>query len=172
MDTWLIWALVLFFVGLLVTAAEVILPSGGVLALLAVGCLIGSLGCAYQLSGWAAFALLLIEGVCVPLVVVLAFKVLPKTSIGRQLILAPPAEEAKDNPQVGAPPPWGQNRYADLLHKEGVVVAALRPSGTAEIEGRRVSVISDGQVISDGARVRVVSVEGNRVVVEAVEKPA
>lgn len=170
MDTWLIWALVLFVVGLLVTAAEVILPSGGILALVAVGCLLGSLGCAYQLSGWAAFALLLIEGVCVPLVVVLAFKLLPKTSIGRELILAPPADEAKNNPQPGAPPPQTLNAYADLLHKEGVVVATLRPSGTAEFEGRRVSVVSDGQVIPDGARVRVVLVEGSRVVVEAVEK--
>ena len=53
--------------------------------------------------------------------------------------------------------------------RERVVVAPLRPSGTVEIEGRRVSVVSDGQLLDKGRRVRVVLVEGSRVVVEAVD---
>jgi membrane-bound ClpP family serine protease len=169
MDTWLIWALALFLAGLLVTLAEVVLPSGGMLGLVAVACLIGSLGCAYQLSGWAAIGLLLVEGVCVPVVIVMAFKVLPKTSVGRQLFPEPPGE-SKSNPASETPPPWVENKDAALLHQEGIVVAPLRPSGTAEIGGQRRSVISDGQLISQGTRVRVVLVEGNRIVVEPVEK--
>jgi membrane-bound ClpP family serine protease len=169
MEVWLIWALVLFAAGLIVTLAEVILPSGGLLALVAGGCLIGSLACAYQLSGWAAITLLLIEGVCVPVVIILAFKVLPKTSVGKNLMLGPPSDESRSGPSPAMPPAWAENEYAALLHKEGVVVAPLRPSGTAEIDGRRLSVISDGQLIPQGSRVRVTLVEGNRIVVERVE---
>jgi membrane-bound serine protease (ClpP class) len=168
METWLIWALVLFAAGLIITLAEVILPSGGVLALTAIGCLLGSLACAYQLSGWAAVALLLIEGFCVPVVIILAFKVLPKTSVGKNLMLEPPPDESQSKPSTAMQPPWTENEYAALLRKEGVVVAPLRPSGTAEIDGKRFSVISDGQLIPQGSRVRVILVEGNRIVVERV----
>ena len=59
--------------------------------------------------------------------------------------------------------------FANLLQREGVVVTALRPSGTAEIDGRRISVVSNGEVIENDCRVRVVLVEGARVVVEAVD---
>jgi len=168
MDTWLIWALVLFVAGLLITAAEVILPSGGMLALVALACLAGSLACAYQLSGAAALVLLVIEGICVPLVIVAAFKLLPRTSLGRQLILSPPEAKTGEKPGVTTTLPGTQSKYDGLLHKEGVIVAALRPSGTAEFDGMRVSVISDGQVVPEGTRVRVVLVEGSRVLVEPV----
>jgi membrane-bound serine protease (ClpP class) len=167
MDTWLIWALALFLAGLIVTLAEVVLPSGGMLALVAVACLVGSLACAYQLSGWAAIGLLLVEGICVPVVIVMAFKILPRTSIGRNLILEPPPDESPE-PASQAKQSWVENKYAVLLHKEGVAVSPLRPSGTAEIDGSRLSVITDGQLIPQGSRVRVILVEGNRIVVEAV----
>jgi membrane-bound ClpP family serine protease len=167
MDTWLIWALALFLAGLIVTLAEVVLPSGGMLALVAVMCLIGSIACAYQLSGWAAIGLLLVEGICIPVVIVMAFKVLPRTSIGKNLMLEPPPDESPE-PASQTKQPWDENRYALLLHKEGVAVSPLRPSGTAEIDGNRLSVITDGQLILQGSRVRVILVEGNRIVVEAV----
>ncbi len=169
MDTWLIWALVLFVAGLLITAAEVILPSAGMLAFAAFLCLLGSLACAYQLSGVAAAVLLVIEGVCVPLVIVIAFKLLPKTSLGRQLILSPPDEQTPSPSSNGAAVPGTIGKYDALLHREGVAITALHPSGTADIDGLRVSVVSDGQPIPEGARLRVVLVAGNRIVVEALE---
>ncbi|MBN2563355.1 MAG: hypothetical protein JXQ75_20735 [Phycisphaerae bacterium] len=168
MDTWLIWALVLFVAGLVITMVEVVLPSGGLLGLVALACLVGSLACAYQLSGWAAVILACVEGVCVPLVIVLAFKVLPKTSLGKQLILSPPAKADKDDSKGDHQQSKRDDAFEALLGKEGVVVAALRPSGTADFSGRRVSVVSNGESIAHGTHVRVVHVEGNRVVVESV----
>ncbi len=50
-----------------------------------------------------------------------------------------------------------------LIGKIGVAVTDLDPSGKAEIEGRRYSVVSDGQFIASGAQVRVVSNEGNLI---------
>jgi membrane-bound serine protease (ClpP class) len=46
-----------------------------------------------------------------------------------------------------------------------MVVATLRPAGIARIDGRRVDVVSRGEMIESGSPVRVLSVEGNRVVV-------
>lgn len=48
----------------------------------------------------------------------------------------------------------------------GVATTALRPSGTAEIEGRLVDVVADLGVIDPGTPIRVVRVEGFRVVVD------
>ncbi len=58
---------------------------------------------------------------------------------------------------------------AHLAGKRGVAQSLLRPSGTALIDGVRVSVITDGTFIAAGERVEVVSVKGSRVLVRAVE---
>lgn len=169
METWLVWSLVLFVVGLLVTAAEVVMPSGGLLSVVAFICYVGSLLCAYQLSGMAALILAAIEGVCIPIVIVAAFKVLPKTALGRQLILDPPG---KENPggtgDPGRSTPSVEGREEPLLGRQGVVVTMLRPSGTAEFDGRRLSVVSDGESVPVGTKVRIVWVEGGRIVVEPI----
>ncbi|MDR4496923.1 MAG: hypothetical protein MRK02_03215 [Candidatus Scalindua sp.] len=40
------------------------------------------------------------------------------------------------------------DRAQELLSAEGVAVTTLRPSGTASINGKRVDVISEGEMIS------------------------
>ena len=52
---------------------------------------------------------------------------------------------------------------------EGVSVTPLRPSGTAEFDGDRVDVVTLGELIAKDTRVKVIEVEGNRVVVKALE---
>ena len=41
----------------------------------------------------------------------------------------------------------------------------LRPSGTALIDGERLDVVSEGDFVEPGQKVRVVKVEGLRIVV-------
>jgi len=57
----------------------------------------------------------------------------------------------------------------ELLGKEGLTLSLLRPTGQAEIDGRRVDVITNGEFIPKGTRVKVVQVEGFRIVVERVK---
>lgn len=56
-----------------------------------------------------------------------------------------------------------------LLGREGVASTPLRPSGTGLIDGRRVNVAADGEFIEKDCRIKVVEVEGNRVVVRKTE---
>ena len=56
----------------------------------------------------------------------------------------------------------------DLLGQEGVALTNLRPAGMASFGDRRVDVVSMGQMIGKDARVKVVEVKGNRVVVRKV----
>lgn len=51
----------------------------------------------------------------------------------------------------------------------GRVVAELRPTGRAEIDGQIIDVITPGNLIALGQSIHVIEVHGNRIVVDAVE---
>jgi membrane-bound ClpP family serine protease len=53
-----------------------------------------------------------------------------------------------------------------FLDKEGTAITVLRPSGTVDFDGVRVDVVSEGSFIPAGKRVRVIKVEGRRIVVK------
>ena len=56
----------------------------------------------------------------------------------------------------------------DFLHCTGVAHTRLRPSGVAIINGQRVDVVTEGGLIERGAAVKVVAVEGARIVVREI----
>ena len=58
---------------------------------------------------------------------------------------------------------------ADMLGQEGVALTSLRLSGTVRLGDRRVDVISDGDFIDKGDRVRVVAVHSGQVYVSRIE---
>jgi membrane-bound ClpP family serine protease len=58
-----------------------------------------------------------------------------------------------------------ENDLNYLIGKTGVTRTALRPAGIAEFEGVKLNVVSDGEFIAQGKRIRVLSVAGNRIVV-------
>lgn len=56
-----------------------------------------------------------------------------------------------------------------LVNQTGETITALRPSGKAMIQGRRCDVVSEGAFIDAGKMVKVIAVEGLRVVVRPLE---
>jgi len=60
----------------------------------------------------------------------------------------------------------------ELLNQTGVAYTQLRPSGTALIKDKRVDVVTEGALIPRGTPVRVVAIEGMRVVVRALDNEA
>jgi membrane-bound serine protease (ClpP class) len=59
----------------------------------------------------------------------------------------------------------------ELLHQAGVAFTQLRPSGTAIINGKRVDVVTEGALIEKGTPLKVIALEGMRVVVRALPQP-
>ena len=57
-----------------------------------------------------------------------------------------------------------------LVGRTGKTVTDLRPAVTAWIEGRPVDVVAEGVFLKKGEMVRVIAVEGMRVVVRRVEE--
>ncbi len=56
----------------------------------------------------------------------------------------------------------------ELLNRTGTALTNLRPAGTARIGDQRVDVVTEGDLIPRGTAVKVVAVEGFRIVVRAV----
>lgn len=64
----------------------------------------------------------------------------------------------------------GTADYTSLIGEEGKSVSMLRPSGIAEIAGNRYDVVAQGEFIAPNKDVKVVSVEGVRIVVKEITK--
>jgi membrane-bound serine protease (ClpP class) len=60
----------------------------------------------------------------------------------------------------------------ELLNETGTALTPLRPSGTAVINGRRVDVVTEGAMIDRNTPIKVVAIEGMRVVVRALPEPS
>ncbi|AZR73163.1 peptidase S14 [Anoxybacter fermentans] len=55
-----------------------------------------------------------------------------------------------------------------LIDKEGEALTPLHPAGTALIDGERVDVISQSSYIPKGSRIKVIKVEGTKVIVREI----
>jgi membrane-bound serine protease (ClpP class) len=55
------------------------------------------------------------------------------------------------------------------MGKCGVAITVLRPSGIAEFDGERLNVVSQGDFIGKDAAVKVIAIEGGRIVVAPVK---
>ena len=168
-------AIILFVAGVFLGVAEIFIPSAGVLVVLSIGAFIGSIACAFKVSPLWGIITVLAAPLIMLVVVIKGFKIFPRTFIGRRMILARP-DEPEDAPPApapegDAPASTGPGAEADgeLVGQEGVARTDLRPSGSAQIGQRRYNVVSEGDFISPGTKVRVIEVRGNRIVVEAVE---
>lgn len=151
------FVLLIAVVGLALLVAEVALVSFGALSVASGIALISAVFLAFQESQAFGIAMLVGEAIAAPLVLTYAFRLLPKTRLGRAILLEAPAP--------GATPAASDPGIAPLLHKHGVTLSALRPAGFARIEGQRIDVVTRGEMLEEGCPVRVVDVSGNRVVV-------
>lgn len=147
--------LLLLIVGLALLVAEVMLVSFGVILALAGVALLSAVFVAFQSSVTFGAIIVGTEAVLTPLVLMASFKLLPKTKLGKELILAGTAgTAAAADPALSA-----------LLRKEGVTLTPLRPAGYARIDGRKIDVTTRGEMLDADVAIVVLDVSANRVVV-------
>lgn len=59
--------------------------------------------------------------------------------------------------------------YDNLLGLEGITETLFRPSGNIIIDGKKYDAITEGEFINKGAKIKVILVEGNKIVVKEVK---
>jgi len=94
------------------------------------------------------------------ILILLVAKFLPKSKSFNRLVLA--EEENADKGFVSYP------SAKELIGAEGIALTDLRPAGSAEINNQRYDVVADWQYIERGKKVKVIRVEGIKVVVTQI----
>jgi len=151
-------ATALLVAGVLCVVAEVFFPSLGILALFAVLSLAGSVVFGFREStelGWTFLVASVGGGLGSAL---MAFKIFPRTRIGKRMIV--------DGPTFSSDPAATDPEIRGLLGRTGRAMSVLRPSGVAEVDGRRIDCVADGELLEPGTPIVVTALDGNRVVVK------
>ena len=148
----------LVFAGAILMALEIFVP-GGVAGLIGALMILAAAFYAVTAVGGVLGVSLAVLAVLVGCALLfLVVRLFPSSFFGRRLSLAADLRESHAA-EEGLPA---------LVGAHGVASTTLRPAGFAEIGGRRVDVVTRGENIESGAAVKVLEVEGNRVVVGKV----
>jgi membrane-bound serine protease (ClpP class) len=163
--------IVLFIIGVILLLLEIfVIPGFAITGVIGIILIIGSIflslvgnnlpywdsaavsRAAIQLSASLLFAFILIY--------ILA-KFLPKSSAFSRLVLS--NEEKADQGFVSYP------SVKELIGMEGIALTTLRPAGSAEFNGQRYDVVADWEYIPKGNKIKVIRVEGIKVVVKGLK---
>lgn len=160
-------AYVLIGFGIVLLAAELFLPTGGILFGVAMVAELAGVGMIFaygeESSGWIALCGVF---VLIPLFGAAMLYVWPRTPLGRRLIQQ--VEESEQTTVASMPV---VQEMAELRGRFGRTLSPLRPSGTVDFDGRRVDVITEGMMVAAGQWVRCIDVKAGKVVVRPAEKP-
>jgi membrane-bound ClpP family serine protease len=149
-----------FMAGVVCILIEILTPVTGLFAGIGVAALLYSLILALG-GDLNAVYMMGIAAVLAILVFAVIVRKLPASKLWKKIVLTDkPA--AKDG-FVSSDDKRG------LLGKEGIVVNGLRPAGKALIEDATIDVISEGMFLAKGEKIRVIKVQGSRVVVKKEE---
>ncbi len=154
------WVLILFVFGIALMLVEAFMPGFGVFGVSGLISTMVSIVLA-AVSVQTGLIMLLISFILAGVFSFFAFRFFANRGALRHIILS--EEERAD---LGYVAPLNQKNLVGL---KGVALTTLRPSGAAEIDGRRVDVVSDGSYIAAGEQLVVDRVEGVRVIVRKVD---
>lgn len=154
--------LIFLIAGLLLIGAEIFVP-GGILGLIGGIMLMAAIVIGFiqfkGYGGYIAIAIVLLLGCSV----YLWLHLFPKSPIGQRMTARRDLATAKA----------GDETLSALVGTTGTASSDLRPGGFATIQGKRIDVITRGEMIARNTPVQVVKVEGSRVIVtEATNPPA
>jgi membrane-bound ClpP family serine protease len=150
------WQAVILVLGIVLMFMEIFTPGFGLaggsgLALLVLGIILTA---RTPLEAMVMIVLLII---LVAIVLAIILRSAKKGRLSRKLILWSATREEDGYRST--------DDRSDLLGHTGVALTILRPAGSAQIGDERLDVVSDGSYIQLGAKIKVVAVEGRRIVV-------
>jgi len=152
--------ILLFIIGILCLAFEVIVP-GGILG--GVGALFMFAGCVLAfmrfdiLGGMTAVGVALVVTLTA---LTLEFKILPKTKLGKRAFL--------EKEISGASSIYGPET-SDLIGKTAKALTRLAPTGFVRIDGTQYEAFSQSGMIDPGTDLRVVGSDNFRLIVTQIE---
>ena len=157
METGLVAAL--FVLGIIFLILEVFVP-GGILGLFGIIVLITGIMLTVDslAQGILYVSLLLLTQAGLFL---LSFR-MPQTRFIREIIALKTCQTQKEGYVVP------KKSFAIFLNKQGTSLSQLRPAGIADFGGERLDVVTEGMFVPSGSSIKVIAVEGTRIIVRQV----
>ncbi|HKI79648.1 MAG TPA: NfeD family protein [Ignavibacteriaceae bacterium] len=163
--------ILLFVVGIILLALEIfVIPGFGVAGIAGIVLIFASLfmaliGTSLPFIDSDQLSMAIVQlGITLLISVVIIYfivRFLPKSNTFNKLILADDEQATKGF--------VSSNSLHKLVGKEGKALTTLRPAGMAEIRGEKVDVIADGDYVQQGSKLKVIRVEGSKVIVKMIK---
>lgn len=150
--------LILIAVGVILIAVDFYIPGfilGSIGILLMI---VATIFCVIHHSLTTTLAIVCTEILLGGLAAWLSLKYFPRSKLGQRMILHKTLDTARAS----------QGANPELIGREGIAQTVLRPSGIGQIDGKRLDVVAESDMIERGSPIRVVAVEGNRIVVRKI----
>ena len=163
MNWWLVFAVFLYFASAVLLIVEIFVPSGGLISVCSLACLIGGLMIFFHTSPTAGWIGIVIAIIMIPSVLIITYRIFPKTRFGRAVTLSPPQRRRGD-----AIPDTDKRRQ--MLGAVGTVITPLRPVGMCDFSGQRVECVAESGYIDKGCKVKVIHVESAKLTVRIAEQ--
>ncbi|HHV98857.1 MAG TPA: hypothetical protein GXX36_04675 [Clostridiaceae bacterium] len=151
---------VLFIVGLALVFVEMFLPGFGVagitgIILLIIGIIITAK------TVFEALIMILILLAILGVAFFLVFRSATKGKLSKSLVLSDSINKSSGYSSV--------DEYKSMVGKEGIALSVLRPSGIADFDGVKLDVVTEGEYIPSGTKIKIIQVSGPRIVVREVK---
>ena len=157
--------ILLFFAGVILLILEIfVIPGFGIfgiagIVMMVLGLFLGLLS-DFELTDFSfvSFAViqLAIIFVASAVLIFILYKFLPKSHAFQNLVL---------HSNIGIKTGFSNQKYSFLLNSVGESYTDLRPSGIVVIDGAKYDVVTEGDYILKGTPVKVIKIEGSRIVV-------
>ncbi|GAB2573047.1 NfeD family protein [Gracilibacillus alcaliphilus] len=153
--------LLLLLLGIVLIILEIFTP-GGILGFLGLGAIVGALFMSSDDVGHMAMSIAIALVASIIVAVVLFKTIGLEKGIFRKVILSDPTAA-----ELGYVSTVNRN---ELIGREGVTATPLRTAGTAVFDNERLDVVSDGGFINADVPVKIIKVEGSRIVVSEIKR--
>lgn len=154
--------IILFAIGLLLLLAEVFLiPGFGLAGIGGAAAILASIFLTFGNMVQATYSILIALGLSIAGFFLL-IRFIPSTRAWRKFVLS--TEQKKELGYT-----VGTKDLKRLTGKEGIAITPLRPSGIVEVNGKKLNALTLGEYVDSNTKIKIISVEGNKIVVEAVD---
>ena len=151
----LLFPIILQLVGVVVIIAEIIIPSGGILAIAALGVFGYSLFIVFkEISVTIGFFFVTADLIMIPVLVIVGLKLLARSPVTLRKTLSREEGVSSQTPELES-----------CVGAKGNAVTDLRPAGIAMIHGKRVDAVTRGEYLEKGTAIIVSAVTGNQIIV-------
>ena len=151
----------IFFLGIVLLAIEIfVIPGFGITGILGILGIVAGIFMSFGINNIAQATLVVFVSLIVDIILIIILARFILKSKGFKNIVALETDTAGYHSSVS---------YDNLLGCEGITDTFFRPSGNIIINDKKYDAITEGEFINKGVKIKVILVEGNKIVIKEIK---